>query len=115
MFITVAQEFKDWREQCKSDLLYDQLMLAISQLDDENSCPACPRTMEELECPICRMLLTDPMIVVPSGCTYCRECLDKALLLDARCPEGRSNITASVENRVVASIIQYVLMFLCCP
>ncbi|KAG7669456.1 hypothetical protein KSW81_007610 [Nannochloris sp. 'desiccata'] len=61
---------------------------------DQSDEPAIPLREEDLECPICMSILTDPF-VTPCGHTFCHGCITKHLQTGKTCPSCSATISKS--------------------
>lgn len=117
-------DFVDWRAGTKKkaavEELFEQVLLALGELDRQEqsqkqsrSCDTCSKTIrsiQDLECPICKQQFTEP-VVISSGITYCKLCIERALGTDMKCPVSRQVVSRHVYmNIAVANILRYVLL-----
>eukprot|EP01049_Picozoa_sp_SAG25_P007811 SAG25_NODE_659_length_6098_cov_41.853476_4_plen_452_part_00 len=64
---------------------------------------------DDLQCGICRKLLYDP-VTTPSGHSFCRRCLEKALSRDQRCPATQKVVHLNARRHPVSVNLQNILL-----
>ncbi|PAA67345.1 hypothetical protein BOX15_Mlig005097g1 [Macrostomum lignano] len=65
---------------------------------------------EDLLCPVCKYIFTDPCFVCPNHHTLCRECYkrisDMSLFGPAKCPECREMLSKPKQDAIRAKLVQ---------
>ncbi|PAA54388.1 hypothetical protein BOX15_Mlig019194g1 [Macrostomum lignano] len=68
------------------------------------------REDEDLKCPVCKNIFTDPCFVCPNHHTLCREChkrhLETHLFGHARCPVCRQMLCTPTEHAAMARLVK---------
>lgn len=67
----------------------------------------------ELSCGICMGIFNKPSLIIPCGHSFCKECIETSLRSDNRCPMCRLQITDTVMNGHLQSLINKLVVAHC--